>query len=359
MKWERITSNKQMACGILSALILAAALASGAQAATFTVTNTDDSGFGSLRLAMDDANINPGLDTIEFDIPGVGPYTIAPQSALPSVTDPVVIDGTTQPGFAGSPIVEINATNLSNGMVVEAGNSTIRGLVVNRATANGIALITNGGNVIEGCYIGTNIDGTIAHPNGQSGIRVALGSSGNTIGGLTAAARNVISGNGLWGLILVGSNDLTGTVILGNYIGTAANGTDPLGNQDGIEISGAPNTVVGGTILGSRNVISGNARWGIRSFGSSGVMILGNYVGVSSDGTLPLGNLLGVLVQNSAGNTIGGTSVDLRNVISGNTGIGIQVTGASATGNKIQGNYIGTNANGNLAVGNGNRGVVI
>ena len=75
---------------------------------TFTVLNTLDSGPGSLRQANLDANSSPGLDTIRFQIAS-GLQTIQPTSALPTLTDPVLIDGTTQPGYANKPLIEMTA----------------------------------------------------------------------------------------------------------------------------------------------------------------------------------------------------------------------------------------------------------
>src|SRR5438132_13693046 len=98
---------------VLTALAFAAAAlsASAGAAQTFTVTNTNDSSAGSLRQAILDANANPGTDTIAFNIPGSGVKTINPTSSLPLITDPLIIDGTTQPGFAGSPIIELNGAS--------------------------------------------------------------------------------------------------------------------------------------------------------------------------------------------------------------------------------------------------------
>src|SRR5262249_18160277 len=106
-------------------------------AATFTVTNTNDSGTGSLRQAILDANANPGLDTITFAI-GSGPRTIAPLSPLPTITDRVVIDGTTQPGYAGAPLIELSGANAgsgADGLSITAGGSTVVALVINRFQA--------------------------------------------------------------------------------------------------------------------------------------------------------------------------------------------------------------------------------
>ena len=109
--------------------------------ATFTVLNSSDSGAGSLRQAIMDANNNPGADLISFRIPGTKPYTIAPLSPLPSLTDPVTIDGTTQTNFTSQPIIQLNGAGAgpnANGLLILGGNSVIRGLVINRS-ANGRA----------------------------------------------------------------------------------------------------------------------------------------------------------------------------------------------------------------------------
>src|SRR5262249_43145871 len=144
-----------------------------APAVTYTVLYTADSGAGSLRQAILDANANPGADLIAFNIGGGGVQTIAPTSPLPGITDPVTIDGTTQAGFAGSPIIELNGAGAgasSHGLIISAGNSTVRGLVINRFSVNGIVLHTNGGNVLEGNYIGTNVAGTAGLGNQVHGV---------------------------------------------------------------------------------------------------------------------------------------------------------------------------------------------
>src|SRR5262249_50210034 len=100
---------------------------------TFTVTNTNDSGAGSLRAAIQSANASLGADAIAFNIAGPAPYVINLLSPLPSVTDPVQIDGTTQPGFSGTPLIQLNGTGAgsgTDGLVVLSGASTVKGLVI-------------------------------------------------------------------------------------------------------------------------------------------------------------------------------------------------------------------------------------
>src|SRR6266478_509557 len=122
--------NKRM---ILASLIWLG-VSANLYAATFTVTNTLDSGAGSLRQAILNSNAGAGTNTIAFNIPASGPYSIKPTTALPTITRPVVIDGTTQPGFTGKPIIELNgslASGTVHGLVISTGNSTVRGLVIN------------------------------------------------------------------------------------------------------------------------------------------------------------------------------------------------------------------------------------
>ena len=138
-------------------------------AVTFVVTTTNDSGPGSLRQAIINSNLNLGsTNQISFAIPGTGPFTIAPTSLLPDIVVPAVIDATTQSGFAGTPIVELNGANSSGaaGLNITGGGSTIRGFAINRFGAAGITMSGIGGNVIEGNYLGTDLSGTVEAHNG-------------------------------------------------------------------------------------------------------------------------------------------------------------------------------------------------
>ena len=174
--------------------------------ALLVVTNTNDSGPGSLRRAILIADVNPSVDTIDFAIPGAGVHTISPVSALPTITDPVIIDGYTQPGASPNTLangdnavllIELDGSNAgagSPGLVISAGNSTVRGLVINRFGGDGIYAFNAGGNVIVGNFIGTDATGERAVLNSANGVLID-GSSNNTIGGTAVGARNVISGN--------------------------------------------------------------------------------------------------------------------------------------------------------------------
>jgi len=266
----------------LAAVVLFAA--ASLPAATFTVTNTNDSGDGSLRKAIDDANANAGLDTIAFNIPGAGVHTISPASQLPQITDPVAIDGYSQPGaspntdpngFDGVLLIELSGAGApgTRGLHVKGGGSTIRGLVINRFTGahpagSAITLDTGGGNFIEGNFVGTDPTGTLALGNQVDGVRIAF-SPDNVIGGPTAAARNVISVNGDAAINIISG----GNFVQGNFIGTQADGVSPLGNAGSVAMSGdfgASNNTIGGVAPGEANVIAFGASYGIGGDGGSG-----------------------------------------------------------------------------------------
>jgi CSLREA domain-containing protein len=320
----------------------------------------DGTGHCTLRAAMREANVTPGTDTINFNI-GAGPQTIAPASALPTITDPVVIDGTTQPGFAGSPIIELDGTNTGGGegLAITAGSSIVRGLVINRFYT-GVSLYGNGGNKIEGNYIGTNLAGN-ASPSSSSnliyGLRVA--STNNMIGGTTPAKRNVISGNGGDGIEILGlsgnGQGATGNVVQGNYIGTDATGNSAVPNrgEHAVRVYAASGNTIGGTAPGAGNVISGNSGNGvtINDTVSNGNSVLGNLIGVAADGVTPLpNNLNGINLPNAVNTVIGGTTSGAANVIANNKWGGIIVAGnappltLSGYNNAIRGNSIYGNA---------------
>ena len=321
---------------------------------SFIVTNTNNHGAGSLRDAIVNANATVGADTIIFNIPGPGVKTINLVNELPEITSPVVIDATTQPGYAGSPLIEINGVAMisGRGLVIKAGGSTVRGLAIGNFSSGSAIFVTNcDNNVFEANYLGLDPTGTAARPNGV-GIFLS-NSSNNLIGGTTAAARNVISANFTSGINLLGSNN----VVQGNYIGTNASGTGPVGfAQSGIEVFsvGTANNTIGGTSPGAGNVISGNSR-GI-SINATGTTIQGNLIGTNATGTARInGSGTGILTFNATNTVVGGLTAGARNIISGNGVNGVFLSGA---GSKLQGNFIGTDITGTLALGNSNTGVV-
>ena len=257
------------------ALTLTAFSPAAAQHA-FVVDNTNNGGAGSLRRAIEKSNAHwhPGnVDTIRFNIPGTGPFTISPTSPLPTVTRPVFIDGLSQPGASNSNwpptlMIELDGTNAgaSNGLHITADSCTIRGLVVNRFQQNGI--LVQGANNYSGysytiaCnFIGTDVTGSIDLGNQGDGINL-LGSNYIEIGGTGVQARNLISGNDGAGIEIGLSSS---GYILGNFIGTEVTGASALGNgQDGVFLRETATIQIGGSEEGARNVISGNLANGIR-----------------------------------------------------------------------------------------------
>ncbi|HEY6226131.1 MAG TPA: hypothetical protein VI282_03305, partial [Verrucomicrobiae bacterium] len=162
---------------LLSTLLCAQIFLIGtSRAAIFTVTTTADSGAGSLRQAIADANANAGPDVIEFNIAPAGEKTISPSNtlgALPAITDPLTIDGTTQPGFAGRAIIELAGTSVfsaADGLRINTSNCVILGLVINRFRSDGIEISGWGNNVIQGCIVGLNLGGTNDVGNSVNGI---------------------------------------------------------------------------------------------------------------------------------------------------------------------------------------------
>ena len=331
--------------------------------ATFTVTNISDSGAGTLRQAILDANATPETDAIAFNIGGGGVQTITPLSALPSITSPVIIDGTTQPGFTDTPIIELNGTNAgvgAEGLDITAGNSTIRGLAINRFRGAGIRLSGNGSNLIVGNYIGTDVKGTVAL--GNSGGVSILDVPNNTI------ENNVISGNSNLAPsanITIGGGNASGNRVIGNLIGTDATGRAALNNPEfGISIGSAPNNIIGGTTPEERNIISGTSFAVSILFAplpltgdATGNQIIGNYIGTDITGTVALGNEVAVVVGAGSNNLIGGVTLGAGNVISGNQA-GIILLEPS-TKNRVIGNFIGTQADGNNPLGNTSFGVFV
>jgi hypothetical protein len=370
--------NRRMASFFAIWLLCGGALVS---AEAFTVTNTNDSGAGSLRQAILDANAAAGNDTIAFAIPGSGVHTITPSTPLPDITGLVTIDGFTQagsspntngPGLPDNSVHRIeldgssagaNATGLR--VYQGGGGSTIRGLVVNRFGGRAIVLENSGGgNTVEGCFLGTDPTGEIAEGNG-TGIHIlddGSGEANDVIGGTTPAARNVVSANLGDGLVTGAGGGGIGHKIQGNFVGLDAAGAAALGNPAGSGINLAfltANVHVGGSSAAARNVIAGyraSNRAGIMlgTGNVQGNVIEGNYVGTDITGTLAIGNNFGIYLG-GFDNTVGGAGAGAGNVVAGNLSAGI-VAGEAAT---ILGNLIGTDASGDSPLGNGGTGVGI
>jgi hypothetical protein len=366
MKALAMNKSRRVCVRVFLVLILGLAFSVSVDAATFVVSNTNDFGAGSLRQAITAANANPGADLITFSI-GSGAKTIAPNTALPKITDPVTIDGTTQPGYSGSPIIELNGSFVqppqwwesAAGLYIVAGDSVVQGLVINRFPSGQIVLEVKGGNTIRGNYLGPDINGTQGFWIGNG---VNVFSSQNLIGGSTPDARNVISGNGV-GINVYGKN-VTDNRIQGNYVGTTADGIAALANRYGaLSIGDSPGNLIGGTQPGTRNIIAGNDGGGVGiTSAATGNTIQGNYIGLNVNGELLKNSGDGVSIS-SSNNIIGGLTPEARNIISssGSDGIHIYRSGfdASPTGNQVLGNYIGTDATGTKAFGNFDSGIVL
>ena len=369
---DRRHSARAVAAGLTGLLLLAVCLQvlprrASAAAATFIVNSTGDgadanagdgvcndgSGNCTLRAAIQEANASSGADTINFQIGSVS-KSISLTSALPTVTGPVVIDGTIQTGFAGKPVVELkgpgNGSTSFDALKITAGASTVKGLAINRINGAAIVIESGGGNLVAGNFIGVDLSGTAAAPNSGFGV-IIQNSPNNTLGGITPEARNVISAN-FSGINVVGAQ-ATGNVIQGNYVGTDVTGTLDLGNNfSGILVGAAPDNTIGGTTAGAGNLISGNNNHGIEQGSGTGTRILGNFIGTNAAGTAALRNEGNGIFMGGTGHTVGGTTPEARNVISGNLASGVNITSGVSTGNKVQGNYIGTNAAGNAALPN-------
>jgi Bacterial Ig domain len=340
---------------------------------SFVVTNTNDSGTGSLRGAITSANLSNSAapDQILFDIPGHGPFTITPSSPLPAITHATIIDGYSQPGASPNTLAQgDNAVILlslsgvtipsTDGLTATAGGSTIRGLDIG-GFSNGIHLFGNN-TLIAGNFLGTDVSGSTIQANSNFGLLVD-GSQGNTIGGTSPAARNLISGNG-GNLVL--NDGATANLIQGNFVGTDASGTRGLAGffnrPNGIMLLSAPGNTIGGYTKGAGNLISGDADaiQILLLFGTGqtgGTVVQGNRIGTDVTGTKAIGNSgAGILIQNSGANVVGGTNPGARNIISANGG-GINFFGQSSTGNLIQDNYIGVDITGTVALGNGGDGI--
>ncbi len=380
--------------------------------AAILVTSVGDSiavdGVVTLREAITAANTNapvgdapagdPGNDTISFDIAGSGPHVIAPASPLPAIVDTLSIDGTTEPDYAGTPVIELNGALAGNadGLALRAGSSgsSVEGLSITGFALQGVVATDSGGHTIRGNLLGLKpngttpeanrngvlligshdnvIEGNTATGNVFNGVVIIDGSTGNEVSnnilGLDAAGSasvfpnhrnnglividsfgtsvsdNTISGNGFSGINVIRSDDST---IDGNKIGTDVNGTLDRGNgSNGIILNVAASSVI------SNNLLSGNDFAGVNLFRSSNAQIFGNLIGTDVSGTSMIPNQVnGIAVQSN--------SIDTHiedNLISGNGFAGVNLFQSSNT--QIRGNLIGTDVNGAFAIGNG-RGIAV
>lgn len=363
-------------------------LAAAAQSATFTVENTDNSGPGSLRQAIEDYNLEVGPDQIVFNIPTNGPHTIQPTAPLPEITDSGSIDGFTQGSMTPNPAddaipnsnpidqainavlkIEIDGSNAgldASGLRILADDVTIRGLVINRFDEEGIFVMNAVDILVEGCFIGTSVDGLADLGNGRDGIRLS-GVLDSRVGGSEPRMRNLLSGNSSDGVRLRdGSSE---NRVQGNFIGVDATGNAALGNvEKGVRISDATSNRIGGILAQERNILSGNNGHGL-FFANGAVdnLAAGNYIGTNRTGTAAVPNLDdGVLIfggsNNQLGNGEGATPGEGCsggcNLISGNIQEGV-VVGGGASEYRIRANYIGTDVTGTNPLPNNFNGIFI
>ncbi len=364
MNFGRTGNEIRIAMSLLLAATVCLA-ASSATAVTFTVDSAaDDSdanrGDGicatasakcTLRAAIEEHNAFGGSNEIDFDIAPLAP--IQPTTILPALHGDLVIDGTTQPGFAGTPIVEIDGTFAGSvdGLYM-GGNSEVRGLVVINWRL-GIGLYGGNSITIAGNYIGVDATGSSAQPN-QWGIDLC--GSNQVIGGPSHADRNVISGNGEIGILDACQNP--DTSIIGNYVGTDATGTFAIPNRFGVQLGLGGVGRSNWTIV--NNLISGNTGGGL-SFGGVGGFVIGNYIGTDVSGAfaIPNGGPCGAIVSWSGGGgsgpVVGGTGAGEGNVISGNLGAGL----LAHENIVVMGNYIGTASDGISPLSNSGNGIEV
>lgn len=415
---------------ILSILLATSLDVKPASASTYTVNDDGDgpditpgdnvcetatgNGVCTLRAAIQETNAHDGADTITFSINPSNPpidRIINIGSSLPQIDEQVTIQG---PNLGttggGANIVLDGGSGMFTGLNVRANNCQIRnltirnfsrgiysysqfgliiagnrigkfgyvemnpadgnsqdGIYLNYVTSsviggdtvadrniisgnghNGIHILNSAGIVVKGNYIGVTENGNSALPNAYNGIRIEGVSTGNTIGGNTAGRRNVISGNTIDG-ILIESND---NDIFGNYIGLAANGTDPLPNRHGIYLYSESETAIigneiGGTTSGQGNVISGNSQNGIYIENADETIIVNNTIGLNAAGDSAKPNLSGIKIIKGDGSKIGGSADSgSGNVISGNNGNGIYMAGSNVLNTEIRRNRIGVNISG-------------
>jgi CSLREA domain-containing protein len=364
---------------------------------------TDCGGAGpcSLRSAIERANQIGGAE-IDFDIPGDGVHTIHVQAQLPVIIRPVTIEGGTQPGFGGTPIIEIKGDQLSgqggvDGLKIRASNCFVDNLDINSFPAvvdentgsliggNGLTIEStnlspnNGSNIVANCFLGTDPTGTVAEGNQATGLNIFDADS-------NAVAFNVISGNSdSGGRAAVGVSVTAGNnnFFAGNKIGTNAAGTAKLGNVSGMLLTGS-NNQVGGDGASDGNTISGNGIPYPQDFApgqcrGTGLLILpvfsldtgemltssnsvkGNRIGTTSDGLHPLGNCeQGIATTPIVGTVIGSITRAGRNVVSDNGWDAVHCEeipfdGVDPTEGgfcAVVGNNIGTDITGAVAMGN-------
>lgn len=336
-------------------------------ATDYFVTTTSDSGPGSLREAITQANTSSvGIDNIIFAIDlsdpnynaTTGVFTISLLADLPMIMSAnITIDGNSQQSTSGDtnpngPEIEIvSGADLEYCFRIVAPNNNFRNLVISGFEFGTQIYGSMANNInIEENYLGTTYNGLMISPN-----EYGIGISGNATN--ITISNNLISGNTLAGIVCSEANNIT---IIANKIGTDISGTIPLANPTGIMLENSYGITIGGDSESERNLISGNTDGGILIYDLESInnTVTGNYIGTDITGTDTIPNGNGVMLISSAFNTIGGSTIAERNIISGNTGCGILINGTGANNNLVVGNYVGTDITGDAALSN-HYGVII
>lgn len=286
---------------------------------------------------------------------GTGANTVIGNTIGPRADGITIVTGSTQ-------VTGIVLSNTPNNTI--GGNSTTgyKNIISgNASTGLRITGATTTGNIIKGNYIGIAGNGTAYIAGQDTGISISITPASNTMGSSTANEGNVISGNDAYGIYIL-STAAAGNIIIGNTIGPQSNGTACLvsSNQDyGIYLNNSRNNLIGGNgTTGYKNILTGNISAGMAISGASstGNVVKGNYIGLAGTGTAllsggcPVQNSGIIITSSAASNTIGSTTANEENVISGNSNYGIESTSTGAAGNTFIGNIIGTQKNGNTAV---------
>ena len=330
--------------------------------ATFTVTNTSDSGPGSLRQAITDANASAGLDTIAFNVSGAGCdgggiCTISPATVLPDIVSPVLVDGYTQPGSSPNTnvqgalntvlkiVISSAAAPGQNGLVLSTASdgSTIRGLVINGGFNDSVLSFASSGNKVTGCFIGTNAAGTSLPASLNVWGPQSVYSNDFHVGGPAPGDRNLLTGNSQSSVFSQqGSNPL----VQGNLVGTDISGAtllDTSHTNTGIDVQGqTPGALIRDNVVagGNRGMFLGDSNDTML-----GMTVLHNWVGTDVTGTVDLGAAEEAIFVQGRNVQIGGIGAGEGNVIAFSHGPGllinystINVVSDSIRGNSIYGN---------------------
>lgn len=317
----------------------------------------DDTSIGTLRHALQYANAQPGPDTIKFDLPAGIPIGLT--YTLPALTDSyTVIEGDTDADDI--PDIVINGAEMGNGLEILSSHNQVNGLIINGCgtyMSSAAILISGAGayqNAITNCYLGTNAAGTVAVPNGN-GIIIRGGAHDNRIGSAFGDG-NVISGN-LYSGILIQDTASVNNIIVGNRIGTDYTGNDTLSNNTGIDLYYTSYNHIGTGTTGGRNIISGNSNYGINLSYSEHNSIAGNIIGLNAAGQNALGNGWEGFYA-GINLTYSKFNKIVGNVVSGNGARGGLVLGLSDY-NQITGNLIGLDITGTYGIPNAGPGIAI